>query len=425
MRQSEIKAKQQKNQNLIMLVLVIASGMLVSCSLAPKSSTGTDSASSSPTPKLTKVDVKIASLGYLSSLGQYRGTTLPAREVSWRSQTEGTLLDLAIRVGDRVERGQSIGKLDDRLLSTDVAGRTAELSALESELAQAKIQVNNAQIRLEEAEIELEQANSEALRYQNLAETGLIAQQQAESFATAARIAEKAVLTAREAVKLEEQAVAIVRGRIATQRSAIAESQQRQAYSQIVAPIGGIVTTKTKDSGSLIRAGEEVVTIGDFSQIKINIPLSELDLGKVSLGQQVKVNFDAFGDRAFTGRVSRIAPTANAASRQIPIEVTVDNSEGQIKGGLLARVNFVQKQESRIILSESAVTEENDTNYVFIVPQNSSNQSNVTRRKVLLGDRANGKVEVVAGISPGEKYVSRSSNPLQDRARVGLSIISE
>ena len=421
-----------KQRNLKFIWLFLGAMSLISCSLnspnEPQLSQPAESNLTNISVEQNKinVDVEVASLGSLRSERKYTGTTQAQQEVSWRSQTEGILLELSTEVGDRVAKGELIGQLDDRLLAADVAGREGELATLESELAQAKIQVRNAQISLEEAEIQLEQAKNDAQRYQKLAATGLIAQQQAESFQTAARVAEKAVLTAQEAVKTEEKAVAVVQGRIATQQSAIAESQQRQTYSQIVAPISGIVTARASEPGSLIQAGEEVVTIGDFSQIKIVIPLSELDLGQVVVGQKVEVKLDAYGDRQFTGQVSRIAPTTNNFSRQIPVEIIVDNPERQIKGGLLARVNFTSDSKSKVIVPESALKTEEGANYIFTVTQTKeNNQGKVTQRKVVTGDRSNGRVEITAGISPGERYVIRSSQPLQDRDEVGLSILSQ
>ncbi|MEM8831354.1 MAG: efflux RND transporter periplasmic adaptor subunit, partial [Cyanobacteria bacterium P01_G01_bin.19] len=265
------------------------------------------------------VDVETASLSDVSLSREYKGITQPQKEVAWRSQTEGILLELSADLGDGVEQGQVIGKLDDSLLVSDLAGRMAELSVLESELAQANIQVKNAQIRLDEAQIQLEQAESEAKRYQNLAATGIIPEQQAESFKTTAKIAGKTVLTAQESIKLEQKAVAIIEGRIATQRSAISESQQRQTYSQIRVPIDGTVIAKQRDPGSLVRVGEEIITVGDLSKIKLIVPISELDLGEVRIGQEVRVSLDAFQNQKFAGRVSRISPTTNLQSRQIPI----------------------------------------------------------------------------------------------------------
>ena len=82
-------------------------------------------------------------------------------------------------------------------------------------------------------------------------------------------------------------------------------------------------------------------------------------------------------------------------------------------------------EEPSIVVPEIAIVEEAGGNYIFTIAQQNDNQTVVTKRKVILGDRINGKAEVIAGISPGERYVLRSSKPLKDSDLVSLSIISE
>ena len=373
-----------------------------------------------------KVDVAIANKSNLISTQEYIGTTKPVKEVIVRSQVEGRLLNLTVDVGDTVRQGQQIGSLDDGLLAAAVERERAELANLESELNRAEIQVKNAEIQLQEALIELEQANNDATRYQDLAKTGSIAQQQAESYITDAKIAQKAVLSAKEAVNTELQAVSAAKSRIASQKSTIAEAAQRQTYAQIYAPLSGVVTEKFKETGSLVRSGEEIITVGDLSLAKVVVSLSELDLGKVFVGQEVKIELDAFGRDDFAGKVSRIAPTtADSVARQIPVEITLANPDNRIKGGLLARVDFQSVTQSQIVVPESAIVREDGTGYLFTVDEIVDRQATVNKKEVTLGDRNLGKVEILSGIKSGEKFVLRSSQPLQDKDEVALSIISD
>lgn len=375
---------------------------------------------------LTNVDVAIASLGTLTEAREYIGTTQPVREVTIRSQIEARLLDLSVDVGDRVSQGQIVGKLDDNLLAAVVSREEAELAALQSELAGAKIQVNNAQIRLEELLVELQQAENDAARYTKLAETGAIPQQQAETYQTAAKVARQAVLAAREQIRNEEQAVAAASGRIAAQQALIDQERQRQAYSQVISPLSGIVIARSNEPGNLIQPGGDILTIGDFSRIKIVVPLSELDLGNIFVGQGVEVRLDAFANETFSGQVNRIAPSADPNSRQVSVEVSMVNPDGRIKAGLLARVGFQSQERSRIIVPESAIVEEGENTSIFVVTEaNEERQARVEKRRVQLGDRANGQVEIASGIEPGERLVVRSSNPLSDEETVSLSILSE
>ena len=418
-------------RNILLLILICA---LKGCNLNPKvsssastTSTNSESTQSVVKSQLTAVDVQIAKLGTLSEASEYVGTTEPIREILLRSQVEGKLLDLRVEVGEPVTKGQVIGRLDSSLLTAAVNREKAELASLESELASAKIRVKNSEIALEESLLRLEQAKNDAQRYSDLAEQGLISSQEAESFQTTAELAEKTVLVATESIKIAQQAVTASMAEIVSQTEAIAEAAERQAYTQLIAPATGIVIEKINEPGNLIREGEEIIEIGDFSQIKVVVPLSELDLGKISLGKSVAVTFDAFGDRVFTGRVSRIAPAANSSTRQIPIEIIVTNPINQIKGGLLARVDLVTEAAADVIIPESAIVEETGENYIFIVTEEDSakKQGLVRKRKIRIRDRAKGQVAITTGIRAQEKFVIRAAKPLTDGETVSLSILSE
>ena len=409
------------------LFLVISTLLpLTGCSFLPEQQTSAQTQPhNSIRNKIPNVDVENASLGLLKPEIEYIGTTAPVHQVSVRSQVEGRLLNLSVDVGDDVRQGQVLARLDDNLLAVAVNREQAELATLESELARAKIQVKNAQIQLEEALVKLEQAENDAARYVKLAKTGLIAQQQAESFQTAAKVAQKAVLSAKEQINTEKQGIAAAISRIAAQKAAIAEQQQRQAFTTLIAPIDGVVLTKTREPGNLIQPGEEVLQIGDLSRVKVIVPLSELDLGDINLGQKVRVQLDAFRGNSFLGKVTSIAPLADATARQLSVEVTVANPNRKIKGGLLARATFVSARQQRVIVPESAILKENDLNYVFVVNEETeTRQAKVTKQQVQLGNKANGKVEIATGIQPGTKLVVRSSQPLSDGKMVNPSILS-
>ena len=417
----------EKSKYLPSLLLILLC-MLGGCNLNSQISS-----SASPDPKITQskqksqlttVDVKIAQVGNLSNSREYVGTTEPIRETLLRSQVEGKLLELTVEVGDLVRKGQVIGRLDSSLLTAALNRETAELASLESELASARIRVKNAELALEEALLRLAQAKSDARRYSELAEKGLISSQEAESFQTTAEVAEKTVLVAQESINIAKQAVTASIGQVESQKEAIAEAAQRQAYSQLIAPATGIVTTKINEPGNLIREGEEIIEIGDFSQVKVVVPLSELDLGQISLGKSASLTFDAFGERIFTGKISRIAPTANSSTRQIPIEITVSNSENQIKGGLLARVTLAANDATKVIIPESAVLEDN---YIFVLTQEdlAAKRGVVSKRKIVISDRLEGKVAITTGLKPQEKFVLRTGQPLTDGETVSLSILSE
>jgi len=209
------------------------------------------------------------------------------------------------------------------------------------------------------------------------------------------------------------------------------------------------------EPGNLVQPGGEILKLGDSSQVKVVVPVTDSEGSNIRVGQSVQVKLDAFPNESFSGRVSRILPTANIL--QLLPEIMIPNSNGQIGSGLFARVSFGSKAP-RIIVPETALQEEGEQGTrgarnqgsrgaaqaeqgskgarnqgskskssegtVFVVTGTGA-QAKVQARRVQVGDRANGQVEILSGLKPGERFVSRSGKPLKDGAPVRLSILSE
>jgi RND family efflux transporter MFP subunit len=336
------------------------------------------------------------------------------------------LLNLNADVGDPVSQGQPLAQLDNRLLTAALNQSEAELAALRSEVVQAEAEVSDAESRVAQAQAELQQAQIEADRLQALAAEGVISQQEAERGRTVAITAEQAVRSAQEQVRTRQQAVVAARGRVEAQRAVVAEELERRQFSSLTAPIDGVVLERVTEPGNLVQPGDEVLSLGDFSAIKVIVQVSELELATIQTGQAVQVRLDAFPNQTFEGRVSRISPAADPTARLVPVEITMPNPTGQVGSGLLARVTFQSMQVQPIIVPESALTtaEEEKASTLFVV-ETQDGAATVLARSVQIGDRANGQVEVRAGLQPGETYVVRSSAPLEDGQSVRLSILSE
>lgn len=401
-----------------LLVIILVS--LAGCATQEQSSTTVSQRNTT-----AAVDVGIAQEGALSSNLDYTGSTRPIKEVLVRSQVEGRLLNLEVDLGDQVQRGQRLGKIDDRILATQVLKEQAQVSALEAELARERIQINNARIEVERLKIEYQQAKNDANRFALLAREGAIPKQEAEVALTKAQLAQKAIESAQEDIRIAEKAVANTLNRIAAQKSVLAQEQQRQAFAQIISPIKGVVLEKLSQPGDLITAGGEILKLGDFSQVKVVIPVSELELAQIRVGQPVDIKLDAFPQQSFTGYVSRISPVAQSVTRNVPVEVLINNPNTQINGGLLARVNFQDNKTKRVIVPESALVEDAGKTIIYLVNSSEQKTAQVTQQVVQVGIRNNGKAEIITGIQPGERFVVKSSKPLQDGEQVRLSILSE
>ncbi|MEH2317729.1 efflux RND transporter periplasmic adaptor subunit [Nostoc sp.] len=445
----------------LLIPCLLGIGLLTAnCGALPKESADAESQSpgSGQRGGATAVDMAIARTDLLQKQPEYKGNTTAFRIVSVRSQVEARLLALNLDVGDQVKLGQNVGQLDDAILSTELKQAEAELAALKSEVARATNQVSNARADVERARLEVVQAQADSERQQRLFKAGAIAEQVAQRARTQAQTAAQALRAAQEQVRTEQQAVAAAQGRVLAGQALVAQTKERSSYARLTSPITGVVIQKVTEPGNLLQAGSEVLKIGDFNRVKVIVQVSELELAQIQVGQSVKVRLDAFPDQALIGRVTRISPAADATARLIPVEVVIPNTQGKIGSGLLARVNFENQTQQRVVVPQTAIqkqagsknskgTGETQTNVrqesssrntsgiaeaksqdrsgtIFVV-KDTEGKTKVTTRAVTLGKRADGRGEILSGLQTGERYVVRSGKPLKEGDTVSLSILSE
>ncbi|OUC12603.1 MAG: hypothetical protein B0A82_22115 [Alkalinema sp. CACIAM 70d] len=457
------KARGKWLQRLLITVFLLGSGGLVGCSLMPPSEAQGDPRSQDDS---VAVDTQVAQTSELADRIEYVGTTRPYRQVSLRSQGAGQLLDLRVDVGDSVSRGQFLGQLDDRVLAATVNEAEAEVAVRQSEAVSLQADVDNARAQAEQERIKLQQARSDAQRLQQLFKEGAISEQQVELANTNAKTAEQALRATEQQVRNRQQAVIAAQRRIEVQNALVTQEQERQSFSVLRSPINGVVLAKALEMGDLAQVGTEVLKLGDFSQVKVEVQVSELELAKIRVGQTAQVRLDARPKETLTGRVTRISPAANPSDRLVPVEITMPNPDGQIGSGLLARVQFGQRNQSKIVVPEVALNLDqpggksrnadragkpgpaprrstgsmksggpgasNSSNSkplsktaTIFVAERDGEQTKVAKRTVQLGDRADGHVEVLSGLAIGESIVVRSSGELAEGQSVRLSLLSE
>lgn len=425
--QRNVSASSRKHGITIGLLLVsgFLSSTLVGCGERLQSSAKAQPENRDSEKPLPKVESAIAQRQALQAPLTDKGDTTPQQVVSLRSQAEGQLEQLTVDVGDRVQKGQVLGQLNDTLLQTNIAQAEAELASRLAAVNRSRNQVRNAEIQLEQAQAQAQQAQADAKRLKNLAEQGAVPKQDAELAQTEAIVAQKQVRAAQEQIRIEQDAVATAQEQVRVQRSIIAQAKERLSYSTLKSPISGVVLARVTDPGNLIEPGDEVLTIGDFRKIKVRVAVSELALGEIRQGQSVMVRLDAFPNESYRGRVSRISPAANPETRQVPIEITLPNPQGRIGSGLLARVTFPRQETEQVVIPTAALQEESndDTATVFIL-ESSTDPPTVRGQRVQLGDRANNQVEILSGLSSETPYIIRSSRPLMSGETVRLSAVS-
>lgn len=370
-------------------------------------------------------DVAVARLTPLETGTTLTGTTRPYREVMVRSQVEGQVIRLGVDVGDRVQVGQLLAEVDPVVLKNAVFEAEAELAARRNEVIQAQAAVNRARTAVEEARLTLQQAESDARRLETLLRDGAVSAQAAEQARTTAQTARQ-VLRSREAeVVTAQQGVAVAQGRVQAQAAFVQQARARLNQALLRSPLNGVVLERLTEVGNLLQPGGEVLRLGDLRQLKVVVEVSERELARLAPGQGATITFDAVPNRTYQGRITRISPAA-ADARLIPVEVVIDNGDERLGSGLLARVAFQGANAPRLMIPQSALSgfEEGQLSSrqgsVFVVVGD-----RVQERQVTLGQRREGKVEILSGLNAGDRYVVRAGRPLRDGDKIRPSILSE
>lgn len=402
----------------------VLSGLLFTsaCSQAPKSNQAAAQGQAEDQPVV--VDVAIAKSAE-GDARTYTGTTQPVQQVSLRSQAEGQLLSLSADVGDPIQQGQTLATLDSSLLQADLGEAQAELAARQFEVAQAEAQLADIRTLIEQARVRLQQAENDAQRLQSLASKGAISTQEAERAQTTLKTAQQAFQSAQEQLRTRQQAVSAAQQRVAAQSAMVQQSQRRLSYATLSAPITAIVLERLAEPGDLIQPGQAVLTLGNLNEIQVMVEVADTNRNDFMLGQPATITLDALPGETFTGRVTRISPVADSASRLIPIEITLPNSNNRIGSGMLARVIPASGRTTAILVPQSALeTTAGSANQLFVISATDDTVT-VESRTVQIGQTRNNRVEILSGLSLGEEYVIRSNSPLEPGQTVQKSLTSE
>ena len=262
------------------------------------------------------------------------------------------MIDLLGDVGDPVSQNNLIAQLDGDFQTTSLNQAQAELSARRAATAQAEVSITDAQSTVVQAQATLDQARIDANRLRQLANQGAISQQSAEAAELAVTNAQQAVRSAQAQVAAQRQAVAAAANQIDAQRAVVAQSQRQLSYTDVRSPLTGVILSRQVDIGDFVESGAALLELGDLSALEVTVQVSELDIGRLRLGQPAQVRLDAFPDAGvISGQIERIAPVADSTSRLIPVQVRIPNVGGQIGSGLLARVQFSAGQGGRVVVA--------------------------------------------------------------------------
>jgi RND family efflux transporter MFP subunit len=340
------------------------------------------------------------------------GTLAAVDEVTISSEADGKVAKILADLGDRVSAGQLLVHIDNEKQQYTYAQQQA---ALARTLAQYGAPDSEHLPELEDtpdarrANADLVQATQAYDRASELFKRTLISQQALDD-AKAALQSKRAIYNS--AIQNAKNLRASIQASEATMK--LAARQLRD--TEIRAPFDGFVQKRLVNMGELVKTQMPVMAIVRLDPLKVTAEIPEKMAPWIHAGQAVDLKVDAYQDRTFTGKVSRISPAVNTATRAFPFEALVPNPEAVLKPGTFARVHIESgKVDSVLTVPYAALQYRYGVNRVFVV-----NGDTLAIRELSVGERVGDRIEVMSGVKAGERVVITDVDSLTDGAAVSV-----
>ena len=270
----------------------------------------------------------------ITQIVEATGTIEPVNTVDVGSQVSGMISEIYVDFNSEVKKGELLAQIDTSLF--------------EAQLQQAIANINNAKATLAKNQAILEYDTKTYKRYKNLYARNLVSKNDLDS--------------AESAYKSDLAQVASAKASIMQAQASYDTASANMRYTKIKSPVDGIVISKEVEEGQTVAASYQTPTLftvaEDLTMMQIETSVSEADIGKVLVGQNVNYTLDGYPNSIFEGKVSqvRLSPTTESNVVTYTVIIEVDNEEGRLLPGMTANVSIItDKKENVLTVPNSAL----------------------------------------------------------------------
>lgn len=339
---------------------------------------GKDAAANAPPPPIVlgPEDTAVVVRAPIQSGPALTGTLTAEQQATVRAQLSGSVLEVLAEPGQTVRRGQVLARLD-----------SASLTEI---YTSAQAAVTNARNNLAFAQRELE-------RQRALVTAGAVAQRNVET---------------------AQQQVVAAQAALAQARSQVANAEKQLGYTRVTAPFSGVVSERPVAGGDVVQPGTALFTIVDPSSLQLEAAIPAEQIGSLGVGVPVEFNVTGYTGRTFRGRITRINPAADPATRQVRVYAEIPNPGNDLVSGLYAEGRVESESRTALTVPSGAIDRRMAKPAVMRV-----RDGKVERVAVQLGlvDDREQRVEVRRGVEAGDVVLMGASQEIQPGTPVRLA----
>jgi HlyD family secretion protein len=269
----------------------------------------------------------------------------------------GRVEERPVSEGQMIKAGQVVARLDDKDLKLEIAQRQAQVATAQSVLTELTAgsrpeEIAQAEAALQSAQADGDRARLEFQRQKRLYEREVISTREFDLAKTGFEASEARIREAKEFSILvrkgpRQEKIDQARANLDQAKQALGLAQTRFQYATLLSPISGMVLSENVEPGEYVSPGTPIISMGDVSQLYLRAYINETDLGRVKVGQKVRVTTDTFPGKPYEGKISFIAPQSEFTPKNIQtqkervklvyrIKVEIPNPNMELKPGMPA-----------------------------------------------------------------------------------------
>lgn len=342
-------AKKKSNRKwiilgLILIILALAAGAYYKSKSAPKG---------------LEVDLAESEIKTIKESVSASGRIYPEVEVVISSDVSGEIVELYVEEGDSVIAGQLLLKIDPEAYVSSVERGEADLNNAKAQLAMSRAQVETNKAQLEELRTTLKQAERDHSRNQELFNQGVISQVEFDQTLSQVESATASIRSSQANIRSAQESATGSEFSVKSSSAVLKELRTNLSRTAIKAPSSGIVTSLSVEKGERVvgtaqMAGTEIMRISDLNTMEVQVEVSENDILKVDLNDEVEIEVDAYVERKFKGLVTQIANSATNIAGTTSATATLNTDQV---------TNFIVK--IRIDAESYSDLAQNDREYAF------------------------------------------------------------
>ena len=320
----------------------------------------------------------------------YTADIQPNQQVNLFSRVDGYIAKLHVDKGDFVKANQLLVEIDHTDYVHAVNRAKANLAAAQAEVLRQDANIRNAKLTLD--------------RMQALIKDQFVSQQDLDNAQVNYDMAVAQLESLRAQVKQMEVA--------------LQQAETNLAYSYIRAPFSGYVAERNLDPGAYVTGSTAststvsrgILTLHEIATVRTLIEVVEKEIPLVAIGQRAEIRAEAYPDRVFIGKVTRVVQALNRATRTMTVEVDLPNTDHALKGGMFARVEVVVgRHPDAIQIPVDALTRLEDLQYVYVVRDGKAHQVPVE-----VGSRTGNRIEITKGLTGTEPVIVSGKDLVSD-----------